>query len=90
MQNPTHPSPRIALAMAGGGPLRSRQTNLAAKLGYHGISLNYGALDDEHRHQCAPKRPLVRVGRALTKLHHLMDNLRHVVQTAELQGKTTW
>ncbi|MDR3371573.1 patatin-like phospholipase family protein [Rhodoferax sp.] len=70
--------------------LRSRQTNLAAKLGYHGISLNHAALDDEHRHLCAPRRPTVRVGRALTKLHNLMDNLQHVVQSPELQGTTTW
>ena len=70
--------------------LRSRQTNLAAKLGYHGISLNHAALDDEHRHLCAPRRPTTRVGRALTKLHNLMDNLQHVVQSSELQGKSTW
>ena len=70
--------------------LRSRQTNLASKLGYHGISLNQAALDDEHRHLCAPRRPAARVGRALTKLNNLMDTLQHVVQTAELQEKPTW
>ncbi len=70
--------------------LRSRQTNLAAKLGYHGITLNHAALNDEHRHLCAPRHPAARVGRALTKLHNLMANLNQVVQTAELQGKTTW
>ena len=70
--------------------LRLRQTHLAAKLGYHGITLNHAALDDEHRHLCAPRRPAARVGRALTRLHNLMDELQHVVQSAELQGKTRW
>jgi len=70
--------------------LRSRQTNLAAKLGYHGITLNHATLDDERRHLCAPKRPAARVGRALTKLHNLMDNLQQVVATTEQQGKPTW
>ncbi|MBB1076058.1 patatin-like phospholipase family protein [Rhodoferax sp. 4810] len=70
--------------------LRSRQTNLAAKLGYHGITLNHATLDDERRHLCTPKRPAARVGRALTKLHNLMDNLQQVVNTTERQGKPTW
>ena len=70
--------------------LRSRQTNLATKLGYHGITLNHAMLDDERRHLCAPKRPAARVGRALTKLHNLMENLQQVVATTEQQGKPTW
>ncbi|MBT3068350.1 patatin-like phospholipase family protein [Rhodoferax sp. U11-2br] len=69
--------------------LRSRQTKLATKLAYHGISLNHAALDDEHRHLAYPARPAARVGQALTKLHYLMDNLSQVVQSAELQAKTT-
>jgi len=70
--------------------LRSRQTNLAAKLGYHGITLNHAALDDERRHLCTPKRPAARVGRSLTKLHNLMNNLTQVVQSLEHQGRATW
>lgn len=70
--------------------LRSRQTNLAAKLSYHGISLNQAVLNDEHRHLCAPPRPAARTGRALTKLHNLMDNLQQVVTSTEHQGKVTW
>ncbi len=70
--------------------LRSRQTNLAAKLGYHGITLNHAALDDERRHLCAPKRPAARVSRSLTKLHNLMNNLTQVVQSLEHQGRATW
>lgn len=70
--------------------LRSRQTRLAAKLAYHGITINHAMLDDEHRHLCAPAHPAARVGQALTKLHHLINNLSQVVHTAELQGKTTW
>lgn len=70
--------------------LRSRQTNLATKLGYHGITLNHAALDDEHRHLCAPKHPAARMGRALTKLHNLLENLSQVVSTAESRLEPTW
>jgi predicted acylesterase/phospholipase RssA len=70
--------------------LRSRQTKLATQLAYHGISLNHAVLNDEHRHLCPPKHPTARVGRALTKLQHLMDDLGQVVRAAELQDKTTW
>ena len=70
--------------------LRSRQTNLAAKLGYHGITLNHAALDDVHRHLCAPRRPPARIGQALTKLHNLMDNLNQVVSAAEPKSDPTW
>jgi predicted acylesterase/phospholipase RssA len=70
--------------------LRSRQTNLAAKLGYHGITLNHAVLDDEHRHLCTPKHPAARMGRALTKLHNLMDNLQQVVAATEPKADPTW
>lgn len=70
--------------------LRSRQTNLAAKLSYHGINLNQAVLNDETRHLCAPPRPAARTGRALTKLHNLLDNLQQVVTSTEHQGKVTW
>jgi predicted acylesterase/phospholipase RssA len=70
--------------------LRSRQTNLTTQLGYHGITLNLAALDDEQRHLCAPKHPAARMGRALTKLHKLMDKLHQVVAAAEPKAEPTW
>lgn len=70
--------------------LRSRQTKLATQLAYHGISLNHAMLNDEHRHLCPPKHPTARVGRALTKLQHLMDDLDQMFHAVKLQGKTSW
>ncbi|OIQ68921.1 hypothetical protein GALL_494820 [mine drainage metagenome] len=70
--------------------LRSRQTNLATQLGYHGITLNHAALDDKNRHLCAPKWPPTRVGQALTKLHNLMENLSQVVSAAEPKADPAW
>lgn len=70
--------------------LRSRQTGLGAKLGYHGISLNHAALDDTHRHLCPPRHPPTRVGQSLIKLHNIMDNLQQVINIAALEGTHTW
>ena len=70
--------------------LRSQQTPLATKLAYHGITLNHGVLDDEHRHLCAPKRPPARVGRALTKLSGLLDNVTQVVKKATPEASAAW
>ena len=70
--------------------LRSRQTGLSTKLGYHGISLNHAALDDTHRHLCPPMHPHTRVGQSLTKLHNIMENLQQVVSAASLKGAPTW
>ncbi|OIN94099.1 MAG: patatin [Comamonadaceae bacterium CG1_02_60_18] len=70
--------------------LRARQTHLANKLAYHGITLDHAALDDVQRHLCAPKRSPARIGQALTKLHNLMDNLNQVVQAAEPQADPSW
>ena len=64
--------------------LRSRQTGLSTKLGYHGITLNHAVLDDANRHLCLPKRPPTRLGKSLTQLHGLMENLQHVVQSSAL------
>jgi len=63
--------------------LRSKQTRLAAQLAYHGIALHHRVLDDPQRHLCAPHRDPARIGQALTRLHNLMDNLQHVVHTAQ-------
>lgn len=70
--------------------LRSRQTGLSAKLGYHGITLNHAALDDTRRHLCPPKRPPTRMGQSLTRLHSLMDNLQQVVDAAASRGIPAW
>jgi len=70
--------------------LRSRQTHLAAKLGYHGITLNHAMLDDEQRSLCGPRKAPARVGQALTKLQNLMDNLTQVVATTQAKGHPTW
>ncbi len=70
--------------------LRSRQTGLSTKLGYHGITLNHAALDDTRRHLCPPRSPPTRVGQSLTRLHGLMDNLQQVVNAAAPEGAHTW
>jgi predicted acylesterase/phospholipase RssA len=70
--------------------LRSRQTGLSTKLGYHGITLNHVALDDTHAHLCQPRRAPTRIGQSLTKLHNIMTNLQQVVRTASLEGVPTW
>jgi hypothetical protein len=70
--------------------LRSRQTNLSTKLGYHGITLNLEALDDMHRHLCPPRYPTARVGQALTRLHNIMNNLTQVVKSATSESQPIW
>jgi len=70
--------------------LRSNQTNLAAKFGFHGITLNQRLLDDSHRHLCLPKHPPTQIGRALTKLHSLMNNLSQVVDRPATESHATW
>jgi predicted acylesterase/phospholipase RssA len=67
--------------------LRSRQTGLSTKLGYHGIAINHAVLDDNTRHLCPPRRAPTRVGQSLTKLHGLMDNLQQVVHRAALRDR---
>jgi predicted acylesterase/phospholipase RssA len=67
--------------------LRSRQTGLSTKLGYHGIAINHAVLDDASRHLCPPQRAPTRVGQSLTKLHSLMDNLQQVVHQAALRDR---
>lgn len=70
--------------------LRSRQTGLSTKLGYHGITLNHAALDDTRRHLCPPLRPHTRVGQSLTKLHNILENLHQVVQANSREGVPAW
>jgi len=62
--------------------LRSRQTGLRTKLGYHGITLNHAVLDDSSRHLCRPRRDPSRISHALTRLHTTLNKLNQVVQAA--------
>jgi predicted acylesterase/phospholipase RssA len=64
--------------------LRSRQSGLSTKLGYHGIAINHAALDDHTRHLCPPQRTTTQVGQSLTQLHGLMYKLQQMVQRAHL------
>jgi predicted acylesterase/phospholipase RssA len=66
--------------------LRSRQTGLSTRLGYHGISLNHAVLDDTSRHLCRPRRDLSRISHALTRLHTVLNKLNQVMQTAAPEG----
>jgi predicted acylesterase/phospholipase RssA len=59
--------------------LRSRKTGLSAKLWRHGISLHHEALDDPKRHLSAPLPASTQVGRAISKLQEIMDDLGHAV-----------
>ncbi len=70
--------------------LRAQQTPLATRLGYHGITIKHQVLDDEHRHLCAPRRASARIGRSLTKLNDLLDNLTQVVQRAAPLAEQPW
>lgn len=70
--------------------LRSQQTGLSTKLGYHGITLNHAVLDDNHRHLCPPRRPKTRVGQSMIKLHNIMNNLQQVIKTASHESAPTW
>ena len=66
--------------------LRSRQTGLSTRLGYHGISLNHAVLDDNKRHLCRPRRDPSRISHALTRLHTVLNKLNQALQTAAPEG----
>ena len=59
--------------------LRARQTTLSAKLARHGIGLNMALLNDPKRQLVAPLPAATRVGRALSSLEEIMDDLKTVV-----------
>ena len=59
--------------------LRSRKTTLSAKLQRHGITLNTATLDDPKRQLVAPLPAAPRVGRAISSLEEIMDDLKIVV-----------
>ncbi len=70
--------------------LRSRKTGLSAKLWRHGISLHHDALDDPKRHLSAPVPASTQVGRAISKLQEIMDDLGHAVIPATHGRAPLW
>ena len=66
--------------------LRSRKTTLAAKLGRHGVYFNHAALDDARAQLCAPAPSPSRLGRAITSLQELMDDLGHLTRQPPAVG----
>jgi NTE family protein len=70
--------------------LRSRKTGLSAKLWQHGISLHHQALDDPKRHLSTPARAPTRVGRSITNLQEIMDDLEHVVRSTAHTKDKAW
>ena len=70
--------------------LRSRKTGLSAKLWRHGISLHHEALDDPKRHLSAPVPASTQVGRAISKLQEIMDDLGHAVLPATHARAPLW
>ena len=60
--------------------LRSRKTRLSAQLARHGISLNMHVLDDPKRQLVASLPAASRVGRAITLLEEIMDDLTHAMK----------
>ena len=59
--------------------LRSRKTTLTAKLARHGISLNMEVLNDPKRQLVAPRPAATRVGRAITSLEEIMEDLSRAI-----------
>jgi NTE family protein len=59
--------------------LRSRRTSLSATLGKHGISLNHAVLNDPKRQLAAPAKSPTRIGRALSTLQEVMDDLNEAI-----------
>jgi predicted acylesterase/phospholipase RssA len=70
--------------------LRSRKTGLSAKLWRHGITLHHEALDDPKRHLSKPGKAPTQVGRAITKLQEIMDDLGHTVRSAAHTEVGSW
>jgi NTE family protein len=60
--------------------LRSRKTTLTAQLARHGIRLNMAALDDPKRQLVAPLPAATRVGRAITSLEEIMEDLSRAIK----------
>ncbi|MBI5275298.1 MAG: patatin-like phospholipase family protein [Burkholderiales bacterium] len=62
--------------------LRSGRTTLAAKLARHGVSLDNEALDDPKRHLVTPVPARTRIGRAVTTLQEVMEDLGRAIAPA--------
>jgi len=60
--------------------LRSRRTQLAGKLGRHGITLRSDVLDDVRRHLVQPAAPRTRIGGAIASLQEVIEDLGHLMQ----------
>ena len=60
--------------------LRSRKTTLTAKLARHGISLNMEVLNDPKRQLVVPRPAATRVGRAITSLEEIMEDLSRAIK----------
>ena len=67
--------------------LRSRKTHLASKLARHGVRLNHAALDNPKAHLCAPPRARTAIGRAITSLEEVMDDLGHYTRHTSARGR---
>ena len=64
--------------------LRSRKTTLATQLARHGIRLNIALLNDLKRQLVAPLPAATRVGRAISSLEEIMNDLSHAVKPRSL------
>jgi NTE family protein len=62
--------------------LRSRRTQLTAKLARHGIHLRAQVLDDPRRHLVTLPKPPTRIGRAIASLQEVLDDLGHAIAPA--------
>lgn len=62
--------------------LRSRRTQISAKLVRHGVTLRSDVLDDPKRHLVEPPQARTRIGRAVAALQEALDDLGHTLQPA--------
>ncbi|OOG44797.1 patatin [Polaromonas sp. A23] len=59
--------------------LRSRRTTLSAKLARHGLSLDLDVLEDPRRHLVSERPAATRLGRAISSLEEMMEDLNHAL-----------
>ena len=62
--------------------LRSHKSGMSAKLARHGITLDYGVLNDPKRQLVHPPPLPTRVGQAIANLQEIMDDLGDLVKPA--------
>ena len=63
--------------------LRRRRATLKPQLARHGITLREDVLNDARRHLLVPAPKGNRLGQALTRLQHTVDELQHTLQQRE-------